>query len=109
MSGFDELKMEIERISRARDKRLKNIYLARVTSTNPFKIANAFFGEIEGEHLYILENTRISLSGIQTTSSGNHSHSTIPKNFKVGDELLIMIYEQEMEQRFIVIDKVVRL
>ncbi|SFE87690.1 DUF2577 family protein [Peptostreptococcus sp. D1] len=105
MNGYEELKREIEK--KARAYRRNNIYIVRVESVDPFKISNGYFGEIFAEQIAILSNTKLALTGNITENADNHTHKIKKNDFKVGDDLLVLLYEQESEQKFIVVDKVV--
>lgn len=109
MSGYEDLKNAIQGISKANSKRLKNTYLAKVVSLNPLKISNSYFGVIDKQQLYIIDKTKVFLDGITTSINDKHSHDMRPIKLSIGDEVLILLCEQEELQKFILIDKVVAL
>ncbi|WAW14743.1 hypothetical protein [Peptostreptococcus equinus] len=90
MNGYEALKGVINDIAKERESKLKNIYFAKVISMSPFLISSNFLDTIGESQLSILN------------SIDKHS-------FKVGDELLVVLYEQELIQKFIIIDKVVNI
>lgn len=106
MSGYDDLKKVFNKISREREKQLNRIYLARVASTDPLLISNSYFGVLDKKQISILDKTKKHLTGMEVISGDKHSRVKAAP-FKVGDEVLVILYEQELEQKFIIIDKVV--
>lgn len=106
MSGYDDLKKVLNKISREKEKQLNRIYLARIVSTDPILISNSYFCILDKKQISILDKTKKHLTGMEVISGDNYSRvKAVP--FKIGDEVLVMLYEQEFEQKFIIIDKVV--
>lgn len=106
MSGYDDLKKVFNKISREREKQLNRIYLARIVSTDPLLISNSYFGVLDKKQISILDKTKKHLTGMEVISGEKHLRVK-GAPFKIGDEVLVMLYEQELEQKFIIIDKVV--
>lgn len=108
MSGIDDLKMYFR--NEIDNRNVSQIYLARVENVKPLIISNAFFGKMKEEQIHILKTRKDRLIDRNTTVNGEHSHShrILKEDLKVGDEVLILLYEQEFEQKFILIDKVVK-
>lgn len=106
MSGYDDLRKVFNKISREREKQLNRIYIARVVSIDPILISNSYFGILDKKQISILDKTKKHLTGMEVISGDNYSRVKAAP-FKIGDEVLVMLYEQEFEQKFIIIDKVV--
>lgn len=107
MSGYEDLKKAFTSIAKDREARQNKIYMAKVVSVEPLKISNGYFGILDKSQVSILDKVKRQLKDIDTTVSDKHSHKIKGAPFKVGDEVLVLLYEQELEQKFIIIDKVV--
>ena len=107
ISGITDLKERLNLISK--DNYKDTLYIAKVVSLKPFKVSNAYFGTVEREQLYCSKSFLNYNETTRTSVDNNHSHTLKYNDVKVGDDLLLMLYEQEVEQKFIILDKIVKM
>ncbi|MBC2576585.1 DUF2577 family protein [Peptostreptococcus canis] len=105
MNGYKDFKKAIQKL--IIDESHKYIFLAKVEKVNPLILNSDFIGKVGEEQLSILENTKTNIDGYKTEITDKHNHSIQAKKLKVGDIVLLLLYQQEVEQKFIIIDKVV--
>ena len=107
ISGITDLKERLNLISK--DNYKDTLYIAKVISLKPFKVSNAYFGIVERDQLYCSKSFLNYNEATRTSTDNNHSHTLKYNDVAIGDDLLLMLYEQEIEQKFIILDKIVKM